>query len=370
LKGYTDFIELVEECNEETDIYVKEIDDRPFHFKKIFYDAIKNDLNVIKTNIDDIRVTTSDSVQDINDNIDKLKKTKINDFLKEGNNGLIYMIRSKAKYNENSNNNYKANLASVSGKTVAKVRSATFHFIATTYFRVDMREVNMEGGGGSPAKIQKNMDLIFDMDPKYVYLEDNSKFDANLSLFKELYKLYEEPMDHTDFHFISLYSECLYRLSIKPDYTSENLSELVGDIFDDFRKFEKANAELETDASPTGIAEFEDKHISSTDKPRHTTIFKEPIYNKTRGRRGQRRDSKTTGRRGQRRDSKTTGRRSRSRSRDRRRSRSRDSRSRSRDIRSRSRSRSRDRRRDSRERRRTSKYSGRRSRSRNRMILV
>ena len=145
------------------------------------------------------------------------------------------------------------------------------------------------------------------MEPKYVYLEDNSKFDANLSLFKELYKLYDDHMHHTDFHFISLYSECLYRLSIEPDYTSENLSTLVNNIFKDFNEFKEANAELEPyvakkdktpDVIPTGVAAV-DKHISPKDKNDNViTVFQIPIrYKKTTGRRSRSRDKKTRGRR-------------------------------------------------------------------------
>ena len=341
LKGYIDFIKLVRPCNETTDIYVKEIDYTPFHFKKSFYDAIIADLNEIKKNIENIRVTASDSVPDINAKIDELKKTKINDFLKIGNNRLIYMIRSKAKYNENSGNNSKENIALAAGMNQSKIRSATFHFIATTYFNVNMR-----GGGESPAKIHKNMDLIFDMDPKYVYLEDGSKFDANLSLFEELYELYNQHMDHTDFHFISVYSESLHRLSIEPDYTSNNLSKLVTEIFHDFRNFEEANAELiktsvvkimkTPDASPKGIADV-DMHISPEKTGHIITIFKKPRDSKTRGRRTRSRDSKTRGRRSRSRDNKTRDRRNRSNSNKR-------SRSRDRKPRSRSRSRSRDRR--------------------------
>jgi len=386
LKGYTDFIGFVRQCNEETDIYIKEIDDRPFHFKKNFYQAIIADLDVIKTNIiDDIRVTASNSVQYINGKIYELKQTKINDFLKKGNNGLIYMIRSKAKYNENSNNNSKAKLASVSGMTVEKVLSATFHFIATTYFRVDMRGVNMKGGGDSPVKLHNNMDLIFDMDPKYVYLEDGSKFDANLSLFEELYELYNKQlyelynkqlyelynkhMDHTYFHFISLYSESLHRLSIKPDYTSKNLSELVNNIFKEFNIFEVENAKLiktsvskimKTPHASPKIPEV-DPHISPTEKKGHEiTIFKKPTrrsrprYNKPRNRRSRYGDKNTRNRRSRSGDKNTRNRRSRSRDKKTRRRRSRSNstkRSRSKDrkhmvisrSKSRSRSRSRDR---------------------------
>lgn len=353
LKGYTDFIKLIRTCKETTDIYIKEIDDRPFNFEDGFYKAIIDDLEKIKRNIENISVNSSVSVPDINAKIDELKKTKVDDFLKKGNNGLVYMIRSKAKYNENSNNNTKANLASAAGMPETKVRSATFHFIATTYFNVNMR-----GGGGSPSKIHTNMDLIFDMDPKYVYLEDGSRFDANLSLFEELYELYNEHM-HTEFDFISLYSESLHRLSIEPDYTSGHLSKLVTEIFHDFTKFEEANAELKTYVdkmmktpvgSPSEIAKV-DMHISPTEKKGHTiTIFEKSKDNKTRDRRSRSRDNKTRGRR------------IRSRSRDRKpiaisRSRSRDRRSRSRDRRSRSRD-------------RRSRSRDRRSRSRDRMIVV
>ena len=284
LKGYTDFIELIRTCNETTDIYIKELGDRRFNFEKSFYDAIIADLDVIIEYIEKIEVNSSYEVPDINKKIDDLKKNKINDFLKKGNDELIYMIRSKAKYNENSGNNYKHYLAeaAVTRMNQSKIRSATFHFIATTYFNVNMR------GGGALVKkwnMYANMKLIFDMDPKYVYQEDKPRFDANLSLFEELHELYNQHMDHTDFHFISLYSESLHRLSIKPDYTTNNLTKLVTEIFNEFRSFENANAKLiktsvakmmNTPESPHGIADV-DIHISPKDKT--GTVFTGTVFN-------------------------------------------------------------------------------------------
>ena len=248
LAGYSDAIKLIRNFNENTDIYIKEIDDKPFYFKQEFFDAILKDMNIIINNVKDITNNANDSVDKINSNIDFIKKCKLNEVFKKGNNGLIYMIRSKAKYNENTQNNSKANIANAIGIDENKVRSATFFYIATTYFT--RNNSNMIGGNN---KIDETMLDIFDMTPINVYVkdqlydqnvEDDTIFDANLSFYEEIKDLYNNHKYKNYFHFISLYSEILYRLSINPDYTTDNLIKLVNTIFEDFQKYENANKNL------------------------------------------------------------------------------------------------------------------------------
>ena len=55
MKGYSDTISMIRKMNDQTPIFVKEIENKPFYFKKSFYDAILSDLDSIQKSINNIK---------------------------------------------------------------------------------------------------------------------------------------------------------------------------------------------------------------------------------------------------------------------------------------------------------------------------